>query len=145
MTVTGTQIELITDVPSLNGDAVIALGPDAATNLKSAYQNNCVNGIDSPCEASLQAAMNVDQQILEKRIPIFIPILVAVMAVMIAIEYAALEKNANAIRKARIPSADIAAISPVLEQGARTVVIATQTSGGNLITAYASPTIDTTE
>lgn len=142
---TGTQIELITDVPSLNGDALIALGPDAAANLKSVYQENCVNGIDSPCEASLQAAMNVHQQILEKRVPIIIPILVAVMAIKVGIEYVALEKNANAISKARLPSADIAAISPVLEQGARTVVIATQTSGGNLITAFASPTVDTTE
>lgn len=93
MSATGSQIELITDVASLNGDALVLIGADAATNLETVYQENCPNGLDSPnCEASLQVAMNVDQQIfepLQKRVAIFIPIVV----VILAIEYAIIQKN----------------------------------------------------
>lgn len=77
--VTGPQIELITDVPSLNGDALLALGPDAAAALETAYQEKCPN---------------------------------------------------------------VAMLSSV--QGAKTVVFATQTNGGKLVTAVPSPTVDST-
>lgn len=144
---TGSQIELITDVASLNGDALVLIGADAATNLETVYQENCPNGLDSPnCEASLQVAMNVDQQMfepLQKRVAIFIPIVV----VILAIEYAIIQKNEDAIvpkpspiSVMRIPSPNLA--KPSLVQGAKTVVFATQTEGGNLITVVPSPTVD---
>ena len=89
VSVTGAQIELITGVPSLSGDAVLVLGPDAVAGLEIAYEENCPNGLDSPgCEASLQLALNVDQQqVLQKRIlaGFFIyPIVVAAFTVLYA-------------------------------------------------------------
>lgn len=141
VTVTGAQMELITDAPSLSGDALLALGPDAVANLESVYQENCPSGLDSPnCEASLQAAMNVDQQTLlnglQKRLPILIPIVVVVLA----IEYALLREDETSISRVRVPSPNLAKVSPI--QGASIVVVATQTKGGNLITAVPSPVVD---
>lgn len=86
MTVTGAQIELITGLPGLNGDALLALGLDAAANLESVYQESCPNGLDSPdCESSLQAVLSVDQEILQKRV---LPVLAGVVVAELAIEYA---------------------------------------------------------
>lgn len=95
--VTGPQIELITDVPSLNGDALLALGPDATAALELAYQENCPNGLDSPnCEASLQIALNVDQQSLQKSI---LPVLAVIAVAVIAIEFVEIRQHENAISR----------------------------------------------
>lgn len=135
---TGPQIQLVTDVPSLNGDALLALGPDAAAGLELAYQENCPNGLESPnCEASLQLALNVDQQSLQKRV---FQILVPILIVGMAIEFAEMRGSENAISRIRMPSPNVEILSSV--QGASTVVIATQKNGGNLITAVPSPTVD---
>ncbi|KAF6240576.1 hypothetical protein HO173_001247 [Letharia columbiana] len=89
--VTGPQIEVITDVASLNGDTLPALGPDAAAALKIAYQENCPNGLGSPnCETSLQLALNVDQPNLQKRVVVF---LVSILVVGMAIEFAEMRKR----------------------------------------------------
>ena len=135
---TSAEIELMTNVPSLNGDALLALGPDAAANLESVYQENCPNGLDSPnCLTNLQAAMSVDQQVLEKR---FLPALVVgIVVVLVGIEYAEVRGQEKAISRIRIPSANLAKVSPY--QGVSTVVFATQTTGGDLITAVPSPTV----
>lgn len=140
MNVTGPQIELITDAPSLNGDAILALGPDAVAALEVAYEENCSNGLESPnCEASLQVALNVDQQSLQKRvIPLVIP---AIMVAVMAVEYVEIRKNENAISRIRMPSPNVAMVSSA--QGASTVVLAIQTSGGSLITVVPSPTVNT--
>ena len=105
-----------------------------------AYQDNCPNGLDSPnCEASLQLGLNVDQKTLQKRV---VFILAPIMVVAMAIEFAMIRKQENAISRIRMPSPNVAIISSV--EGASTVVFATQTSGGNLITAVPSPTVDST-
>lgn len=135
---TGPQIELITDVPSLNGNALLALGPDAAAALETAYQENRPNGLDSPnCETSLQLAVNVDQPNLQKRVVVF---LVPILVVGMAIDFTEMRKQENAISRIRMPSHNVATPSSV--RGAKTVVFATQTNGGKLTTAVPSPTVD---
>ena len=135
VSVTGAQMELVTNAPGLSGDALLALGPDAAANLDSVYRENCPNGLESPnCESSLQAAMNVDQQSIEKRA---LPVLAAIVVAVLAIEYAALRKDDDAVSRIPVPSTNLAKVSPV--QDARIVVFA---NGGNLITAVPSPTAD---
>ena len=133
---------LMTDVPQLNGDAVLALGEDAADNLDSAYQNNCPNGFDSPnCEASILAALNVDQQSLQnvqKRFFFLIPIVVAVLATEVVVLHQA-DKGVRKVRSVRIASNNLAASKLSSAQGASTVVFATTTSGGSLITAIPQP------
>ena len=138
-------MELVTNVPSLNGDALLALGPDAAANLDTVYQENCPNGLDSPnCLTSLQEAMSVDQQVLEKRI---VPVIIAfgVFGAYLGFQYAQIEKHEKAIRRIRtissmrIPSANLAKISPY--QGSGTMVFETQTAGGDQITVIPSPIV----
>lgn len=133
---------LITDVPQLNGDALLALGEDAADNLDSVYQENCPNGFNSPnCEASILAAMNVDQQSIQsiqKRFLFLVPIVVAVLGT----EYIVLnqaEKGARKVRKIRVANKNLAASKLASAQGSSTVVFVTTTNGGNLITAIPSP------
>ena len=138
---TGAQIELITDVPSLNGDAVLVLGPDAVAGLEIAYEENCPNGLDSPgCEASLQLALNVDQQqVLQKRVaPLFFVVVPVALAVW-AIEWAEIRQWENAVSTIRMPSPNVAMLSSVTK--ASTVVFATA-GGGSLITVVPSPTVD---
>ena len=137
MTATGTQIQLITDAPSLNGDVLLAFGDDAAENLESTYEEFCQNGLDSPnCQASLEAIMKIDQEGIEKR---FVPLVfVAVVAAGIAIEYVQMRQHEKAISRIRVPSANVAKMVAV--QSSSTVVLATLTSGGNLITVVPNPT-----
>ena len=141
ITVTGAQLELVTDIPELDGDAVLAIGPDAVNDLNLVYQEYCPDGLNSPnCSTSLQAAMSVDQEILQKRV---VPVLVGIVAAVLAIEYAWLKNDdtqlhEQSISRIRMPSSNLAKLSSV--QGSKTVVFATQTTGGNLITAVPSPT-----
>ncbi len=133
---------LITDVPQLNGDALLALGEDAADNLDAVYQENCPNGFNSPnCEASILAAMNVDQQSLQsiqKRFLFLVPIAVAVLGTeFIWIKQA--EKGARKVSSVRVASQNLAASKLSSAQGSSTVVFATTTSGGNMITAVPNP------
>lgn len=133
---TGAQVELITNVPELNGDALLAFGPDAANNFQSVYQENCLDGLDSPnCLPRLQSAVSVDQQSLEKRI---IPALIAggVMAVAVAIEAVRLDRQIDQVKpisRQRVASADVSKLSAVV--GSPTIVFVTTTSGGTPITA----------
>lgn len=141
MTATGTQIELITDAPSLNGDALLVLGEEASNNLNSTYEEFCPDGLDSPdCEVSLEACMNVDQKVIEKRI---VPVVAlaavgAVAAAGMAINYAQMRQHENAISRMRITSANVEKLVAV--KSSSTVVLATQTSGGNLLTVVPNPT-----
>lgn len=136
MNITGAQIELLTEAPGLNGDVLIILGGDAVDNLESAYQANCPKGLNSSnCEASLQAAIGVDQPILQKRLLWLVPIVVAA----IAVEWAEMRQHENAISRIRMPSPNLSKLSSV--QGSSTVVFATQTHGGSLITVFPSSTI----
>ena len=136
---TGAQVELITDIPELNGDAVLAIGPDAMVNLDLVYQEYCPDGLSSPnCSSSLQDAISVDQEILQKRV---VPIIAGIVVAVLAIEYAWIkndETQEKSISRIRVPSSNLAKLSPV--QGSKTVVFATQTTGGDLITAVPSPT-----
>ena len=137
VTATGTQIQLITDAPSLNGDGLLAFGQDAADYANSTYEEFCQNGLDSPnCQVSLEASLKIDQEGIEKR---FVPVIfAAVVAAGMAIEYAQMRQHEKAISRIRIPSANLATMVAV--QSSSTVVLATQTSGGNLITVVPSPT-----
>ena len=137
MTATGTQIQLITDAPSLNGDVLLAFGEDAASYSNSTYEEFCQNGLDSPdCQVSLEASMKIDQEGIEKR---FVPLVfAAVVAAGMAIEYVQMRQHDNAISRIRIPSANVAKMVAV--QSSSTVVLATQTSGGNLVTVVPNPT-----
>lgn len=137
---TGAQLELVTDIPELNGDAVLAIGPDAVNDLNLVYQEYCPDGLNSPdCASSLQAAMSVDQEGLQKRIvPLFVGL--GIFCAFSAIEYAMYQRDAAQapkLSRVRMPSANLAKLSSV--QGAKTVVFATQTTGGNMITAVPSP------
>lgn len=64
------------------------------------------------------------------------------MVAAMAIEFAMVRENENAISRIRMPSPNVAMLSSVLD--ARIVLFATQTKGGNLRTAVPSPTIDST-
>lgn len=137
MTATGTQIQLITDAPSLNGDALLVLGEEASDNLNSTYEQFCPNGLDSPdCQASLEAYMNVDQKVIEKR---FVPVvLVGVVAAGMVIEYVQMRQHEKAVSRIRVPSANVETMVAV--ESSSIVVLATQTNGGNLLTVVPSPT-----
>ena len=136
MSVTGAQIEILTDAPGLNEDALIVFGKDAVDNLESAYQENCPKGLNSSnCEASLQAVIGVDQPVLQKRFLWLVPVVVAAVAV----EYAQIRQHENAISRIRMPSPNLSKLSSV--QGSSTVVFATQTHGGSLITVFPSSTV----
>ena len=136
---------LVTDVPELNGDALLALGEDAADNLYSVYQENCPNGFNSPnCEASLIAAMYVDQQSIQsiqKRLVFLAPLFIAVLAVGAgtvvgeAVVLNKAHKGVSKVRDVRIASANLAASKLSSAQGSPTVVFATTTNGGSPITA----------
>lgn len=137
---------LVTDVPQLNGDAVLALGDDAADNLYSVVEENCPNGFNSPnCEASIMAAMNVDQQSIQsiqKRFFFLAPIIVAVLATSLGTEIIVLNQSGRKPRKVsniRVANKNLAASRLSPAQGASTVVFATTTVGGSLITAVPQP------
>ena len=137
---------LVTDVPQLHGDTVLALGEDAADNVYSAYQENCPNGFNSPnCEASILAAMYVDQQSIQsiqKRIFFLAPIIVAVLATSLGTEIIVLNhqgRGAQKVRNIRVANKNLAASKLSSAQGASTVVFATTTIGGSLITAVPQP------
>lgn len=138
ITATGAQIELVTDIAELNGDAVLAFGPDAMNNLDLVYQQDCPDGLNSPnCSSSLQAAISVDQAVLRKRV---VPVLIGTVAAVLAIEVAWIkhdEAQESSMSRYRMPSPNLAKLSAV--QGSKTVVFATS-SGGNLITEVPSPT-----
>ena len=137
VTPTGTQIQLITDAPSLNGDALLAFGEDAANYLNSTYEEFCQNGLDSPdCQVSLEASMKIDQEGIEKR---FAPIVwAAVVVAGMAIEFVQMRQHDKAISRVRLPSANVAKLVEVKSPGI--VVLATQTSGGNLVTVFPTTT-----
>lgn len=82
--------------------------------------------------------MSVDQEMLQKCV---LPVLAGIVVVCLAIEYAWLRNDDSKGQPPstfRMPSSNLAKLSPAL--GAKTVVFATQPSGGNLITAAPSPT-----
>lgn len=137
VTATGTQIQLITDAPSLNGDALLVLGEIAAANMNSTYEEFCANGFDSPnCRVSLEAIMKIDQEGIEKR---FVPVVfAAVMAAGVVAEYVQMRQHEKAVSRVRFTSANVEKMVAV--QSANIVVLATQTSGGDLITVVPSPT-----
>lgn len=134
---------LVTDVPQLNGDAILVLGEDAADNVYSVVQENCPNGFNSPnCEASILAAMNVDQQSIQsiqKRFFFLAPVVVAVLATSLGTEMIVLNKPGRRPRKVsniRVANLNLAASKLSPAQGASTVVFATT---GSLITAVPQP------
>lgn len=141
VTATGTQIQLITDAPSLNGDALLVLGETAAANMNSTYEEFCANGFDSPnCRVSLEAIMKIDQEGIEKRfVPVvFAAVMAAVMAAGVVAEYVQMRQHEKAVSRVRFTSANVEKMVAV--QSANIVVLATQTSGGDLITVVPSPT-----
>lgn len=149
VTATGTQIQLITDVPSLNGDVLLVLGDGASDSMNSTYEEFCPNGLDSPeCQVSLEACMKVGQKVIEKRIIPIIAGLAGVAVAGIVANYVQIQQHDKAIIKAPISKAPISMViipSGNLEkelavQNSPTVVIATQSSGGNLLTVVPSPT-----
>lgn len=100
VTATGTQIQLITDAPSLNGDALLVLGETAVANMNSTYEEFCANGFDSPnCRVSLEAIMKIDQEGIEKR---FVPVaFAAVMAAGVVAEYVQMRQHEKVVSRVR--------------------------------------------
>ena len=70
-----------------------------------------------------------------------LPILAGIVVAVLAIEYAWVkndEAQEQSVSRIRTPSPNLAKLPSV--QGAKNVVFATQTAGGNLIAAVPSPT-----
>ena len=142
VTATGTQIQLITDAPSLNEDVLVVLPKGVSDYLNSTYEEFCPNGLDSPeCQVSLVslgAYIKIDQNVIEKRIlPVVAAGVFAAWTGMV-IAYVQMYQHENAISRIRVPSRNLEKMLAV--QSSSTIVVATQTSGGNMITVVPNPT-----
>ena len=140
-TITGSDVAVITTVPESSDDeAIVLVGSERLKMMQAAYANNCPNLGSPNCESSVQQAFGLDQPQLglQTRHPALL--LLPWMALFLAVLWARLESDVNAVSTIRLPKTDVAQVSSV--QSADTVVFAT--AGTNLVTLTRTASITAT-